>query len=116
MLKEVEADGHIALGKQFAGRRYDLQFHPDGRVELRPVSTAQDSAAELTRLWAQQHADAIGLREPCAGLACQRFVYTHTRTCARTCTCVGAPMTSASTIDARMTSPNFTACVPTRSV
>jgi len=73
MLKEVEADGHIALGKQFAGRRYDLQFHPDGRVELLPVSTAQDSAAELTRLWAQQHADAIeqynvwaGQREPYA--------------------------------------------------
>ena len=34
MSKEVQADGQIALGRQFAGRRYDLQFHADGRVEL----------------------------------------------------------------------------------
>ena len=73
MLKEVEANGQIALGKQFAGRRYDLRLHADGRVELLPVPAAQESAAEATRQWAQQNADAIeqynawaGEREPYA--------------------------------------------------
>lgn len=59
MLKEVEANGQIALGKQFAGRRYDLQFHADGRVELVPAPAAQESAADPTRDWAQQNAEAI---------------------------------------------------------
>ena len=59
MLKEVEANGQIALGKQFAGRRYDLQVHPDGRVELVPVLAGQAFAGEATRAWAEQNADAI---------------------------------------------------------
>lgn len=59
MLTEVEANGQIALGKQFAGRRYDLQFHADGRVELLPVPATQESAAEAARQWAQQNADSI---------------------------------------------------------
>ena len=59
MLKEVEANGQIALGKQFAGRRYDLQFHADGRVELVPVPAAHASTADTTCDWAQQNADAI---------------------------------------------------------
>jgi hypothetical protein len=59
MLKEVEANGQIALGEQFAGRRHDLRFHPDGRVELVPVPVAQESAAEATRTWAQENAAAI---------------------------------------------------------
>ena len=59
MLKEVEANGQITLGQKFAGRRYDLQFHADGRVELLPVPAAQESASEATRQWAQQNADAI---------------------------------------------------------
>lgn len=59
MLKEVEATGQIALGQQFAGRRYDLQFHADGRVELLPVPAAQASVADSTPAWAQQNAEAI---------------------------------------------------------
>lgn len=73
MLKEVEANGQIALGEQFAGRRYDLRFYADGRVELLPVAAAPQSAAEATRQWAQQNANAIeqynvwaGQREPYA--------------------------------------------------
>ena len=60
MLKEVEANGQIALGERFAGRRYDLRFYPDGRVELLPVPAAQESPAEATRLWAKENAEAIG--------------------------------------------------------
>ena len=59
MVTEVEANGQIAIGKQFAGRRYDLQFHADGRVELVPVPAARALAAEATRDWAPQNADAI---------------------------------------------------------
>lgn len=58
MLKEVEANGRIALGKQFAGRRYDLQVHPDGRVELVPLVAGQTLAADATRAWVEQNADA----------------------------------------------------------
>ncbi len=58
MSKEVQADGQIALGRQFAGRRYDLQFHADGRVELVPVPSVQ-SASDARCDWAKQNADAI---------------------------------------------------------
>ena len=56
---EVTANGQVALGKQFAGRRYDLKLHADGRVELLPVAVARVSAGEATRQWAEQSADAI---------------------------------------------------------
>lgn len=59
MLKAVQANGQIALGKQFAGCHYDLQFHADGRVELVPVPTALALAADAARDWAQQNAVAI---------------------------------------------------------
>lgn len=63
MLKEVEANGQIALGEQFAGRRYDLQFHADGRVELLPVPSARAQTAgamgESVGEWARQNAAAI---------------------------------------------------------
>ena len=73
MLKEVEKNGQIALGEQFAGRCYDLRFHGDGRVELLPVPATLESAPEATGAWAQENADAIerynvwaGQREPYA--------------------------------------------------
>lgn len=73
MLKEVETNGQLALGKQFTGRRYDLQFHADGRIELLPISPAQNSSFESTREWVQQNAEVIekyntwaGQREPYA--------------------------------------------------
>lgn len=72
MLKEVEANGQIALGERFAGRCYDLRFHADGRVELLPMPAAQESTAEATHLWAQQNADAI---EQYNGWANQREPY-----------------------------------------
>jgi len=60
MLKEVEANGHIALGPQYAGRRYDLRLHADGRVELLPVAPeAKASDAEAARQWARRNASAI---------------------------------------------------------
>lgn len=72
MLKEVEANGQIALGERFAGRRYDLQFHADGRVELLPVPAVQETATGSASLWAQQNADAI---EQYNGWASQREPY-----------------------------------------
>lgn len=72
MLKEVEPNGQIALGERFAGRRYDLRFYADGRVELLPVPAAHESATEAARLWAQQNADAI---EQYNGWASQREPY-----------------------------------------
>lgn len=74
MLKEVEANGQIALGETFAGRRYDLRFHADGRVELLPVPSAQEPAADATRLWAQENAEAI---EQYNGWACRREPYSQ---------------------------------------
>lgn len=59
MLKEVEASGHIALGKQFAGRRYDLQIPADGRVELLPMPVSSNAEANATRQWAHENAEAI---------------------------------------------------------
>jgi hypothetical protein len=60
MLKEVEANGQISLGQQFAGRRYDMHLHDDGRVELLPVPEPEgvkDPAP--SSLWVEQNADAI---------------------------------------------------------
>ncbi len=37
MLKEVGASGQISLGKKYAGRRYEVISHADGRFELIPV-------------------------------------------------------------------------------
>lgn len=59
MLKEVQTNGQISLGPQFAGRRYDLRFHADGRVELLPVNESAAEGTEPTSGWAQENADAI---------------------------------------------------------
>jgi hypothetical protein len=37
MLKEVGASGQISLGREYAGRRYQVIAHSDGRLELVPV-------------------------------------------------------------------------------
>ena len=37
MLKEVGASGQISLGKKYAGQLFDVEFAPDGRVELVPM-------------------------------------------------------------------------------
>ena len=74
MLKEVEANGQIALGERFAGRRYDLRFHADGRVEVLPVPVAQEPAAEASRPWARENAEAI---EQYNGWACRRESYSQ---------------------------------------
>ena len=34
MLKEVGASGQISLGREFAGRLFDVVFHEDKRFEL----------------------------------------------------------------------------------
>lgn len=74
MLMEVEANGQIALGERFAGRRYDLRVHADGRVELLPVSAVPESATEASREWAQRNAEAI---EQYNGWANQREPYSQ---------------------------------------
>ncbi len=42
MLKEVGASGQISLGKKYAGQLFDLQFHDDGRLEMRPMKAVPD--------------------------------------------------------------------------
>ena len=37
MLKEVGSSGQISLGKKYAGQKFDVIAHPDGRFELIPV-------------------------------------------------------------------------------
>lgn len=57
MLKEVGASGQISLGKRFAGRLFDVVFHPDGRVEMLPMravparSTAVDADVPAADGW-----------------------------------------------------------------
>ena len=48
MLKEVGASGQISLGKKYAGQLFDMQFSPDGRVQLTPVKVVP--AVEETRV------------------------------------------------------------------
>lgn len=50
MAKEVGAGGHISLGKEYAGKRFDVIHHPDGRLELIPVSTATADGAHPHRI------------------------------------------------------------------
>lgn len=38
MLKEVGASGQISLGKEYAGRRFEVIVHPGDRFELIPVA------------------------------------------------------------------------------
>lgn len=40
MSKEVGANGLISLGKEHAGKRFEVVTHTDGRVELIPVQVA----------------------------------------------------------------------------
>ncbi len=50
MLKEVGASGQISLGKKYAGRRYEIISHADGRFELIPVrlvAVAQPQVPEI---------------------------------------------------------------------
>jgi hypothetical protein len=40
MLKEVGASGQISLGKEYAGRLFEIVIHPGDRFELIPVNVA----------------------------------------------------------------------------
>jgi hypothetical protein len=60
MLKEVEANGQIELGRQFAGRRYVLHVRADGRVELVPVPPDAGLETDVANSeWAEQNTDSI---------------------------------------------------------
>ena len=76
MLKEVGASGQISLGKKYAGRMFDMNLSPDGRITLVPVQVvpmvqeAQASyaaasaphrgdAAAASQAWAQAHVQDI---------------------------------------------------------
>jgi hypothetical protein len=50
MAKEVGAGGRIALGKEHAGKRFDVVSHPDGRVELIPVQSSSAERADMHRI------------------------------------------------------------------
>lgn len=50
MLKEVGASGQISLGKKFAGRRFDVIHHPDGRFELIPIRVVATAPAQAPQI------------------------------------------------------------------
>lgn len=45
MAKQVDASGNISLGKELAGKQFDVIIHPDGRHELIPLQSAADEIA-----------------------------------------------------------------------
>lgn len=50
-LKTVGQSGQLSLGKRFAGRHFEMQVEPDGRVILTPVTVQRRpvDAAELPK-------------------------------------------------------------------
>jgi len=70
MPEEVDAHGHIALGKRFAGRRFDVHILESGAVILEPVTDHAEAreprVAELApglgdedRRWAEANRPSI---------------------------------------------------------
>jgi hypothetical protein len=85
MLEEVDAHGHIALGKRFAGRRFDIHILESGALILEPVSdhtkASEQRAAELApglgdedRRWAEANRPFI---EAYNAWADQRPTFSH---------------------------------------
>jgi hypothetical protein len=50
MVKEVGAGGQISLGKEYAGKRFDVIVHPGDRIELIPVGSAAVTSPPLHRI------------------------------------------------------------------
>ena len=57
MLKEVGASGQISLGREFAGRLFDVVFHQDKRFELFPMKVVPQGQPSATLL---EHASVSG--------------------------------------------------------
>jgi hypothetical protein len=85
MLEEVDAHGHIALGKRFAGRRFDVHVLESGALILEPVSdhpkAPEQRVAELApglgdedRRWAEANRPSI---EAYNAWADQRPTFSH---------------------------------------
>ncbi len=49
MLKEVGSSGQISLGKNFAGRLFEVVVHPDERIELIPMKLIPHAASVQSR-------------------------------------------------------------------
>lgn len=47
MLKMVGASGQLSLGKQYAGRSFEVEVLPDGAILLKPSGVAEDADAWL---------------------------------------------------------------------
>ena len=47
MLKVVGASGQLSLGKQYAGRYFEVETQPDGGILLRPVRLIPEAEAWL---------------------------------------------------------------------
>ena len=45
ILKQVGASGQFAIGKQFAGKYFELNTRPDGVIELTPMAVIPQSQA-----------------------------------------------------------------------
>ena len=45
VLKQVGASGQFAIGKQFAGKYFELNTRPDGVIELTPMAVIPQSQA-----------------------------------------------------------------------
>jgi hypothetical protein len=47
MLKMVGTSGQLSLGKQYAGRYFDITVQPDGTIVLKPMRVIPESDAWL---------------------------------------------------------------------
>jgi hypothetical protein len=47
MLKMVGASGQLSLGKQFAGRYFEVEIQPDGGIVLKPMRVIPEADAWL---------------------------------------------------------------------
>jgi len=47
MLKMVGASGQLSLGKQYAGRYFEVETQPDGGILLRPMRVTPEAEAWL---------------------------------------------------------------------
>jgi hypothetical protein len=47
MLKMVGASGQLSLGKQYAGRYFEVEVQPDGGILLRPMRVIPEADAWL---------------------------------------------------------------------
>ncbi|NVE00386.1 hypothetical protein [Massilia sp. BJB1822] len=79
MLRQVNAEGRIELGEEYAGQIFTLVTHPDRRLELLPADVPESSQASWL-LSNQEALDAYSRRIAAEGTAAeqlQRYLAEH---------------------------------------